>query len=565
MLNTLLALPLLLQSAPYDGTTLFAPMSQNDVFLIDNSGAIVHSWAGSNVPGLSVYLTPDYDLIRTSRIAPGPLPSGNGGGLQRLDWSGNVVWDYQYYSAGQHLQHHDIEWLPNGNILAVAWEWKTNQDALNAGRNPAYLNPSTNVFLPDHIVELQPVGTGGANIVWEWHVWDHLVQDFNSALPNFGVVADHPERVNVNFPPSPPFNDWNHVNTVSYNEELDQIMLTSRHFSELWVIDHSTTSLEAAGSTGGLQGKGGDLLYRWGNPQVYNRGTAADQELFGPHDGQWISPDRMGAGNIIVFDNGLDRPAGSYSTVDEIAPPITASGSYTIPANQAFGPATMAWQYTDPNPTDLYSFSISGCERLPNDNTLICSGDQGWLFEVDPNGNIVWNYFNTQPDPQNIRVFKARRYGADEPQSLCHGDGGTCPCGNGGSTGEGCANSTGQGATLSSSGSARILDDTFTLHISQGIPNQPVLFFQGNNAINGGNGMPFGDGLRCCGGSVKRLQVRFMDAVGASSSTASISLAGANSIGQVRCYQGWYRDPSGGSPCGGSFNLTNALALTWVP
>jgi hypothetical protein len=228
------------------------------------------------------------------------------------------------------------------------------------------------------------------------------------------------------------------------------------------------------------------------------------------------------------------------------------------------------WEYIDPIPTNFYSFSISGCERLPNDNTLICSGDQGWIFEVNPSSQIVWQHFNTLPDPSNMRVFKARRYGvAAAPQHHCSGDGsGTpCPCGNTGGLGEGCANSTGQGAILSSSGSARILADTLTLQISQGTHNQPVLFFQGNNAINGGNGNPFGDGLRCCGGGVKRLQVRFMNSSGSASSTATISLAGATAVGDSRCYQGWYRDPAGtgGSPCSSYFNLTNALSLTWAP
>jgi hypothetical protein len=571
MISSVLALPLLLQSIPYDGVTLFSPMSQNDVFLVDNSGATVHTWPGSHLPGLSVYLTEDYDLVRTNRVATGQLPAGHGGGLQRMDWNGNVLWDYQYYSPSQHLQHHDIEVLPNGNILLIAWKWKTRQEAINVGRNPAYLNSSSSYpFLPDHIAELQPVGTGGANIVWEWNVWDHLIQDFDPTKPNYGVIANYPERVNINYPPLVPSGDWNHLNTVSYNEELDQVMLTSRHFSELWIIDHSTTTAEAAGSTGGNYGVGGDLLYRWGNAEAYGRGTPADKELFSPHDAIWIAPNRMGAGNIIVFDNGLNRPAGPYSTVDEIAPPITAAGDYSISPGAPYGPVTTTWEYIDPVPTNFYSSSISGCERLPNDNTLICSGDQAWIFEVDPAGNIVWEYFNTIPNPANSRVFKARRYGVtDSPQSQCEGTGAgiACPCGNNGGPGEGCANSTGQGAVLTSSGAPRILSDSLALQITQGTISQPVLFFQGNNAINGGNGNAFGDGIRCCGGAVKRLQVRFMNASGSATSTTSISLAGATSVGDVRCYQGWYRDPSGssGSPCGNSFNLTNGLTLTWVP
>ena len=66
--------------------------------------------------------------------------------------------------------------------------------------------------------------------------------------------------------------DW-----ASYT--LDQIVLSNHNLSEIWIIDHSTTTLEAASHSGGNSGKGGDLLYRWGNPQAYDQGTGADQLL----------------------------------------------------------------------------------------------------------------------------------------------------------------------------------------------------------------------------------------------------------------------------------------------
>ena len=104
--------------------------------------------------------------------------------------------------------------------------------------------------------------------------------------------------------------DWNHTNSVAYNAALDQIMLSVHSFHEIWVIDHSTTTAEAAGSTGGKRGKGGDLLYRWGNPVVYHAGKVSDQQLFGQHHAHWIPPGRPGAGNLLVFNNGSRRPGG---------------------------------------------------------------------------------------------------------------------------------------------------------------------------------------------------------------------------------------------------------------
>ena len=99
--------------------------------------------------------------------------------------------------------------------------------------------------------------------------------------------------------------DWNHVNSVQYNAELDQIILSSHNQNEIWIIDHSTTVEEASGHTGGVYGKGGDFLYRWGNPSIYGRGTSNDTKLGGQHDAHWIANGLPGAGNILIFNNEL--------------------------------------------------------------------------------------------------------------------------------------------------------------------------------------------------------------------------------------------------------------------
>jgi len=162
--------------------------------------------------------------------------------------------------------------------------------------------------------------------------------------------------------------------------------------SEIFVIDHSTTTDEAAGHSGGRSGKGGDILYRWGNSQVYRAGDASDQKLFAQHDATWIEPGLVGAGNIMVFNNGQGRPDGRYSSVDVIVPPIDESGHYTLIPGSAYGPKEADWIYTDENKPDFFSQNISGAQRLPNGNTLICSGTVGTIFEVSPAKRIVWKY-----------------------------------------------------------------------------------------------------------------------------------------------------------------------------
>ena len=137
-----------------------------------------------------------------------------------------------------------------------------------------------------------------------------------------------------------------------------------------------------------------------------------------------------------------------------------------------------------------------------------------------------------------------------------------CPCGNLGNDGEGCANGSGVGGKLRSTGSASVGAGDLVLQGSQLIPNQPALYFQGNNAVNNGDGVLFGDGIRCAGGGVIRLQVRFSDSTGGSVTTVNVASAGSVAAGDVKRYQIWYRDPVS-SPCGALFNLSNGLELTF--
>jgi len=406
-------------TAAYEGYTLFMQNRSTTACLIDNYGREVHRWETSYMPALSVFLLENGELLCTARLVS--AGAGYGGLVQKLDWDGSVLWEYQYYDSVR-LQHHDIEPMPNGNVLLLAWENKSRAEAIAAGQDSTFLGDS---LCPMHLVEVQPTGPTTGDIVWEWHAWDHLIQDHDAAKDNYGVVEDHPELIDLNFPPDHSASDWNHGNSVTYNPDLDQVLVSSRTFSEVWVIDHSTTSAEAASHAGGNSGKGGDLLYRWGNPQAYRAGTVDDQEFIGQHDARWIDPGSPGAGNIMVFNNGLGRPEGNYSTVDVIVPPVDGLGNYTPPApGEPFGPVAVDWMYIADPPENFYSGSLSGAERLPNGNTLICSGSSGEFFEVTLDGEIVWRYVNpmrpigplTQGEaPANNIVFRVVRYAPDYP------------------------------------------------------------------------------------------------------------------------------------------------------
>ena len=415
-------------SLAVNGYTLFSP--NLTTYLIDNCGRVVNTWQSNYQAGSSVYLLEDGNLMRTARISGSFNGGGIGGRLELYSWEGDLLWSYEYANELVH-QHHDIEPLPNGNFLVLAWEKRTAQEAEDAGRDPSLTN---NSVWPEQIVEIELVGDDDINIVWEWHLWDHLVQDFDPTKENYGVVSDHPELVDVNFEADGSA-DWIHANAVAYNPELDQIAISSRVFDEIWVIDHSTTTDEAASHSGGNSGKGGDLLYRYGNPMSYDRGDNSDRKLFGQHDVKWVPAGYVDEGKLMVFNNGSGRPGGNHSSIDLIEPPMDADGNYIIEDGEAFGPTELSWTYTTDDPFEFYSQNISGAHRLANGNTLICSGRQGWFFEVTTDGEIVWDYISPvlQNGPvsqgtqlNNHSIFRATRYPEDyaafEDKDLTPGD-----------------------------------------------------------------------------------------------------------------------------------------------
>ncbi len=326
-----------------------------------------------------------------------------GGRVQEFTWDGDFVWDFKYHNEKQ-IPHHDLLKLPNGNVLLIVWEIKTAEETIAAGRGRESVDGP---WLVDSIIEVKPTGKETGEVVWEWHVWDHLIQDLDSSQSHYGEVSTHPELIDVNFGEtllsevsrarsSPELEakrktqlntlrgigylgtpsvrgqskimpDWTHVNAVGYDAGLDQIMLTVRAFSEFWIIDHGTTTAAAHGHTGGRSGRGGDLLYRWGNPRAYRAGKEKDQRLFAPHDAHWIARGRPGAGHVLVFNNGVRRPGIDYSSVDEIVLPIDVEGGYDRKPAAAYAPDKPVWSFTAPTASEFYAPLMSSAQASPTE------------------------------------------------------------------------------------------------------------------------------------------------------------------------------------------------------
>jgi len=170
-----------------------------------------------------------------------------------------------------------------------------------------------------------------------------------------------------------PRREWTHANAcfVLPNED---ILVTFRTTDTIAIIDRGT----------------GEIKWRWGVG-----------ELAHPHDATMLNN-----GNILVFDNGIHRRIGTrnYSRVVEVNPDT----------------GKIEWEYKEDPPSKFYASFISGCQRLPDGNTLICDGAKGRFFEVTRDKEVVWEfisplYFKDKSADLgwNNTVFRAYRYAPD--------------------------------------------------------------------------------------------------------------------------------------------------------
>ncbi len=401
------------EATAFNGYTL---MSNNETtYLIDNCGFVVNTWESEYKTGHGLYFFDNGDLLRAGRFeGTGAYDAGGlGGVLERYNWNGDLVWSYEIANTAQHA-HHDLEILPNGNILCSVWERKSENEAQANGR--AF---SGDVW-SERILEIEPVGSNQANIVWEWSIWDHLIQEHDPSKLNYGTVANAPEKIDVNYigAGEETSGNWLHINAIDYWEAEDLIVLSARNLSEFYVVDHSTSSQEAASSSGGNKGKGGDILYRYGNPQVYQNDNAEVQKLGRQHHVQFLPDDHPLAPAFSVFNN--EWMPNAQSRIEIIRNPISETGEYLFDATNGFGADSLLFTYTFQG---MYSDILSGVQVLPNNNYLILEGRSGEITEIDEEENLVWKYIypvnrNGGPGIQTGTVqfnslFRAKRYPAD--------------------------------------------------------------------------------------------------------------------------------------------------------
>ncbi len=378
-----------------DGYILCGAYSGRSTVLIDKNGECIHTWNHDKLQdtlnGYSCYLLENGNLLRTAQVVASKKLAGAmpwQGAINEVDPSGNIVWRY-VLSNDTFTLHHDIKLLPNGNVLATSFMVQTKAQMTAAGVDTNLLRSGGNgkFMLSEKIIEIRPRRPEGGDIVWQWVMFDHVVAREKAAA--------HPECISgaivgglYNL------TQWVHLNGLDYDSSSDLIVFSSRVFSELYVIDHGTTMLEASGHTGGARGKGGDILYRWGRPANY--GTSGGATIDCLHCPTWIPPGSPGAGHIMFFHNNT---MAAQSEVIEIAPPFE-NGNFQNSPGQAFGPQEPAWKFA---PKDSFNSPfMSSAMRMPSGNTLaheaypqgniMDTSANSILREITPDKKIVWKY-----------------------------------------------------------------------------------------------------------------------------------------------------------------------------
>ncbi len=419
-----------------EGYVLSSAFNATTTELFDKDGNVFYSWKHTVPSGYSCYLLENGNLLRSCqpvnlKVGPGAAPVN--GVLQEVDLEGNVVWADTFADVNQSL-HHDFKTIkqPDGsyNILAVSFVTLTKQAAVATAIDTAIFGTYTSIQV-EKIIEIKPDRTnkGNSQIVWEWYIMDHVASS--------DKVAAHPELFDGTHPTWGKFpQQWVHLNGIDYNPKKKLIVFTSRVFSEVYVIERTETTELAKGHTGGIYGKGGDLLYRWGHPSNYivktrqdtvirpadttrTRIRGKDTVIITPadttiktvrvshpndhinclHCPTWIPEGYRNEGNIMFYHNNVDDNMTQLgcSQAIEINPWNGQGNLHPIAAGLPAEPLQPTWVY---NSTDsMFSMSMSSAIRMKNGNTLVHTTYPGGnnarnnstVREVDPNGKLVGN------------------------------------------------------------------------------------------------------------------------------------------------------------------------------
>lgn len=334
------------------------------------NGNIVYTWPKGVVGGQGrAYLLTNGNLITFAGKYRPPPEERSCGWVVELDWEGNLI--RKLIPPKGLSAHHHFQRLDNARTFVIAAEDIPDEYRAKI-EDPIYRNRR---FESDAVLEFDENG----KIVWEWHAYQYFDvnqltgQDFYpfDYYPEYYTVdksimtseGRHTETYYNNC------SDWTHINTVTIipqNKWYDggdkrfkpgNVLINPRNFNRMYIIDKESKDI---------------VWYYTGN---FMGGLAH------PHDPYMIPNGFPGAGNILIFDNGIMGTLTAHcgrSAVLEVNPVIKQVVWYYMPGKTFFS------QYK------------GVAQRLPNGNTLICESNTGRYFEVTPEKEIVWEYVDSK-------------------------------------------------------------------------------------------------------------------------------------------------------------------------
>ena len=339
----------------WEGYNLIGAGTSGEVLLIDMNGRTAHKWVDPRErPG---------SMILPVLIAGGDILVIQGvRGLIRLDWNSNMVWERRLHP------HHDIAFLPDSTFYVFDAVVKRHRGF--AVKFPIILRMSLD-----------------GDVISKWLAYEHLdelKQGFDRAsfldtvLDSLKVRHGRPRRsakipdrlLAYNARPGQAIYDYFHANTLEILPE-NASGITDRRFRRGNIL----TCFRNVNQIAVLDQDMKQVLWAWG-----------EGELEWPHN-----PTMLANGNILVFDNGVER---GYSRLIEVNP-LTGS---------------IEWQYVADPPTGFFSRTRGSCQRFPNGNTLVCESNNGRAFEITREGRIVWEWRNPDTvDGRRSQIYRMER------------------------------------------------------------------------------------------------------------------------------------------------------------
>ncbi|KAK3240057.1 hypothetical protein CYMTET_50064 [Cymbomonas tetramitiformis] len=312
--------------AVYDGYVILTQLGKHWTDLVQTrTGLVKHRWFFKHPASKSAVLLENGNLLYMGHWSPSEEKEyafnespDAAGILRELNWDSEVMKSCTF-SNNTHILHHDFVVLPNGNYLALAWRKVTLEDMEARGFsqksimysryktfNKGHAREQTE-YLVDGVVELKSVPEKEeCQTVWYWWEDDHLIQDLDPNGANYGVVKNNPQLIDVHRKDEMVAAESAHMNALDYDPLFDQVLLNSMCNAESYIIDHNTTIDEAASHKGGARGKGGDILFRWGNDQIFQGQRAKNNGH--THGARFIprGHNLTGAGEMPSYTSPLD-------------------------------------------------------------------------------------------------------------------------------------------------------------------------------------------------------------------------------------------------------------------